>query len=228
MNSFYRRLFMTLVLFGAALAAGGASAPTQEPAPASPQAALQRLLEGNRRFASGLTIHPNYPAERRLELVEGQKPFAVIVGCSDSRTAPTIVFDRGLGDLFVVSLAGNVVDPIAIESVGYAVNTLETPLVCVLGHEKCGAVSAAVKYGTGAPGLEHLMATLQPAVDSARREPGDLVHNAILENVKRVMGELRNAVQLKPRLEAGKVRVCGGVYNLESGHVELIGPDCSR
>jgi len=228
MDLFYRRIFVTLLLFSFTLAAGGVNALAQESAPTNPDGALARLVEGNKRFQSGRTIHPNHSAERRLELAGGQNPFAVIVGCSDSRTAPTIVFDRGLGDLFVVSLAGNVVDPIAIESIGYAVNSLETPLVCVLGHEKCGAVSAAVTYGTSAPGLENLMAALKPAVESARQEHGDLLHNAIIANVKRVVRELRSASQLTQRVSNRKVRIVGGVYDLSSGHVELIDAGASH
>ena len=109
--------------------------------------ALQKLMEGNARYASGNTSHPDQSMERRYELVAGQHPFAVIVGCSDSRIAPELIFDQGLGDIFVIRAAGQVLDDVAIGSIEYAVEHLGVPLVVVLGHDSCGAVTATLEGG---------------------------------------------------------------------------------
>jgi len=218
----HRELLSIVLIVVSLVIPAGTAALAEQANSIEPAAALQRLMEGNQRFQSGHPLHQRYSTERWSAMVAKQKPFAVIVACSDSRTAPEILFDQGLGDLFVVRLAGNVVDSIAIESAGYSVEHLGTPLVCVLGHERCGAVTAAVDEHGLAPGLEHLMAAIEPAVTAARRERGDLLHNAIRENVRLVMRKLRNASELAPHVARGKVMIVGGVYDLESGRVGLL------
>src|SRR5512144_592164 len=127
----------------------------QEHRPKTPDDALNELLAGNERFVTGARIHPHQDAEHRAAVAQSQKPFAVVFGCSDSRLAAEIIFDRGLGDLFVVRTAGHTIGTEVLGSIEYAVAVLDTPLVVVLGHNSCGAVTAAsdaVRYGSAAPG----------------------------------------------------------------------------
>src|SRR5688572_16994 len=123
------------------------TAPVKKAGYVSPDEATKRLVYGNRRFVNGETQHPNQSAEHRLALAKGQAPFAVVVACSDSRVCPEIVFDQGLGDLFVIRVAGNTIGNVELGSIEYAVEHLHAKLVIVVGHEKCGAVGAAVKGG---------------------------------------------------------------------------------
>jgi carbonic anhydrase len=185
--------------------------------------ALQKLSDGNRRFADSLVTHPNQSAERRAELTKGQNPFAVIVGCSDSRIPPEIIFDQGLGDLFVVRVAGNIVDDLAIGSVEYALDHLGTRLVMVLGHGKCGAVTAATKGGEAGGHIGSIVAAITPAVEKARLQPGDLVENAIRMNVAFVVRQVKEAKPIISGLvETGEVMVVGAYYNIETGKVEIL------
>ena len=143
----------------------------------------QALLAGNRRYASGAGHHPHQSAYRRTEVLPAQHPFAVIIGCSDSRVPPEIIFDCGLGDLFVVRTAGHALDDAGYASVQYVVEHLGVQLIVVLGHSGCGAVSAVID-GVEAPGhLGILIARLQSAVEAAAGQTGDLLHNAVIENV---------------------------------------------
>ena len=137
--------------------------------------ALQKLMEGNTRYVSARLAHPNQTPARRAEVSEGQHPFAVIVGCSDSRLPPEIIFDQGLGDLFVVRLAGHVLNDEALGSIEYAVEHLGTQLIMVLGHDRCGAVTAAVKEGDASGHLGSIMKAIAPAVKKAKDRPGDLL-----------------------------------------------------
>ena len=135
--------------------------------------AFTKLLDGNQRYSQGHPEHPNQSVERRTDLANGQHPFATVLGCSDSRVPPELVFDQGLGDLFVVRLAGNVADTVAIESIDYSVQHLGVRLIMVLGHDKCGAVTAAV-VGHDEPGdVGPMLRELRPAVAASRNMPGD-------------------------------------------------------
>ncbi len=149
--------------------------------------ALKKLIGGNKFYVAGKSRHPHQTIERRTELAKGQNPFAVILGCSDSRVPPEILFDQGLGDLFVVRVAGNVVDNAVQGSIEYAVEELGVPLIMVLGHERCGAVKAAVdvvEKGGELPGqIETIIDKIKPAVEKVKGKPGDLLENAINENV---------------------------------------------
>src|SRR5258708_1679634 len=155
------------------------SAPTM-----SAEAALKLLLDGNQHFVAGKLEHPNQTAERRTEVAKGQHPFASVLACSDSRTPPEIIFDRGLGDIFTVRVAGNVADKVVIESRDYSVKHLGVRLVMVLGHRRCGAVIAAVEghEGTADQDVGPMLSELRPAVAASKGMAGDPVANAVREN----------------------------------------------
>ncbi len=199
-------------------------------------AALARLAEGNRRFASG---QPSADAlssnARRAELVAGQQPFAIILGCSDSRVPAEIVFDQGLGDLFVIRVAGNVVAPSQVGSVEFAAERFGTRLVVVLGHSQCGAVLATLeelRRPGGAPSrnLRSIVDRIRPAVESllATELSTDLerlVREAVRANVRVSVGQLRHGSEVLERLiESEGLRVVGSEYSLESGLVQFL--DC--
>ncbi|MDD2837205.1 MAG: carbonic anhydrase, partial [Methanothrix sp.] len=131
---------MTIIVLLSALVASATA--SEEESGISSEQALQMLMEGNARFVSGNVIHPDQTADRRSELVSGQHPFAIVVGCSDSRVPPEVVFDQGLGDIFVIRTAGQVMDKVTLASIEYAVEHLNVPLILVLGHDSCGAVTA--------------------------------------------------------------------------------------
>lgn len=168
-------------------------------------------------------IHTNQDISRRNEVEKGQNPFAVIVGCSDSRIPPEIIFDQGLGDLFVIRTAGHVVDDIALGSIEYAVEHLNVPLIVVLGHEKCGAVNAAVQGSKLHGNLEELVEEIVPAVKVARNKSGDLLHNSILENVKLTEREILKESDIIRKIEnEGNVKIVGALYSLSSGVVTFL------
>jgi len=185
--------------------------------------ALEALLEGSRRFAAGRPEHPRRDAARRTAVAGGQHPFAAVISCSDSRVPPEIVFDQGIGDLFVVRAAGNLVDELGLASVEYAAEHLRVPLVVVLGHARCGAVQAAVAGGAAPGHLDRLVSALRPAVERARGSGGEIVEAAIRENIRAVVGALQSAEPiLKPLVESGMVAVIGAYYDLESAAVEIV------
>lgn len=185
--------------------------------------ALERLLAGNRRYVTAMHIHPDQTPARRQELVAGQTPFAAILSCSDSRVVPEIIFDQGLGHLFVVRVAGNIVDNATLGSLEYAVRHLGVPLVLVMGHTGCGAVTAAVESAEDEGQIRTLIAAIQPAVALARNEPGPLVDNAVRANVRLAVRRLEDAAPvLAPCVALGQVMIAGGVYDLRSGAVDLL------
>lgn len=185
--------------------------------------ALHLLLEGNRRFVRHRVTHPDQSRKRLLELEGGQHPFAVVLGCADSRVPPEVVFDQGLGDLFVIRVAGNVPDDEITGSIEYAVEHLGTPLVMVLGHEKCGAVSAAVQGGEAPGHIGSIVGPMKPSVDQARRMEGDAISNCVRLNVRRVVGELQSSEPiLKELVHSGRLKVVGAKYDLHTGQVSLI------
>jgi carbonic anhydrase len=163
------------------------------PAKVTPDQALQRLSEGNARFASGQLSHttPEYVAEARGKVAQAQRPFAMIVGCSDSRVGPELVFDQGLGDLFVVRTAGEVVDDLVLCSIEYAVEHLDSALIVVLGHERCGAVSAAVAHAQEPGHVVAVLKAIGPAVEQTKGQPGDPVENAVRAQARDVAQQLQ-------------------------------------
>lgn len=200
-----------------------ASAWGADPANITADEAMRWLKDGNQRFAEGKAIHGHQQAERRAEVAKGQQPFAIIVCCSDSRVGPEIVFDQGLGDIFVVRAAGNVVDDVGLGSIEYAVEHFGTPLVVVLGHNRCGAVSAAVSGGEAHGHVRAVVDAIRPAVEKVKGQPGDPVENAVRANVREVVKRLQNAAPILPdRVKAGKLKIVGAGYNLDSGRVEWI------
>jgi carbonic anhydrase len=184
--------------------------------------ALQRLKDGNKRFVEGTTTHEHQQADRRAEIAKGQNPFAIIVCCSDSRVPPEIVFDQGLGDIFVVRTAGNVVDEVGFGSVEYAVEHFGTRLVVVLGHDRCGAVRAAVSGGEAHGHVQAVLKAIRPAVEKVQGQPGDPVNNAVRANVSDVVKSLCTTAPILPdRVEAGRLTIVGARYDLDDGHVEF-------
>jgi carbonic anhydrase len=214
------RTLVSLFLFAAVLVAGGHDAP----AALTPEQALARLREGNIRFAKHKEKHPDISYERRRSISrEGQHPYAVILGCSDSRVPPELIFDEGLGDLFVIRDAGNVVDDEVLGSIEYAVEHLGVRLVVVLGHEKCGAVSAAVAGGEAPGHIKSVMKAIQPAVDETAGMPGDHVHNCVLANARRVAKLIRESEPiLKEAVDHKKIQVVAADYDLETFAVEFL------
>ena len=190
----------------------------------APAEAIAKLKEGNARYTSGNLQHPGQTTERRAELTKSQHPFAIILSCSDSRVPPEIVFDQGLGDLFIVRVAGNVLNDEGLGSIEYGVEILGARFIVVLGHQSCGAVDAAMKTVAAkgkAPGhIQSLVTAIKPVVDSTPK--GDL-DTMIKANVKHVVDALRSSTPiLKARVESGDVQVMGGYYTLDTGAVTFL------
>lgn len=194
-----------------------------------PDEALERLRQGNEAFASDHPLPVSLGGARRHALAAGQAPFAVLVSCSDSRVPPEIVFGRGLGELFTIRVAGNTIDTTALGSIEYAVEHLGVPLVVVMGHERCGAVSAAaevVQRNTHFPGaVGAMLQPIIPAVLAARaaHPEGDLVDQSVRENVRQVVQHLRETASpaLLERQANGDLRIVGARYDLDDGVVDF-------
>ncbi|MBI3397640.1 MAG: carbonic anhydrase [Deltaproteobacteria bacterium] len=212
---------ITAVLF---LYSGLASA--SEGAGISPDEALSKLVDGNKRFVEGKQVQKDIGNTRRTELTKGQQPFAVILSCSDSRVPPEHIFDQGLGDIFVVRVAGNVADPIELGSVEYAAEHLGSPLILVLGHQMCGAVKATVAGGKPEGNIGSIVKKIEPAVKKARAQNKDkdkVLDAAILENTKNTVAALtQKSAIIKHLVEEKKVKIAAGVYNMSTGKVELV------
>jgi len=189
-----------------------------------PAEALQLLLDGNKRFVAGKLEHPHQTAERRAEVAKGQHPFAAVLACADSRTPPEIIFDRGLGDIFTVRVAGNVADKVVIESLDYSVKHLGVRVLMVLGHRRCGAVIAAVQGHEGTPDEDEgpMLSELRPAVAASKGMPGDPIENAVRENVKLVMKNLATSEELAAMVKSGDLKIVGGIYDLDTGTIEML------
>lgn len=194
--------------------------------PTTPDEALARLLEGNRRFARGELRAP-VPSTQRIELASGQNPFAVVLGCSDSRVPIETIFDQQPGDLFVVRVAGNFVNDDGLASIEYAIDVLSCELVVVLGHSGCGAVQAALQHlesGTRFHGhIQRLANAIAPAARRARSLEGDWWSNAVVENVRAAMHDAGGRSPIVAAAQAaGTARVVGAVYDLHDGNVRFI------
>jgi carbonic anhydrase len=180
--------------------------------------ALARLKAGNERFANSKISAGQPVAARRAATTQEQHPFAVVIACADSRSAPEIIFDQTIGDLFVIRTAGNLVDDYGLGSIEYAVDHLGTRLIVVLGHERCGAVTAALAGGSAPGHINSLVRDIQPAVTAAKGKDGDALVNAIHENDAQVAAKIRKEAQLGEL--ALKVKIVEGYYNLDTGKVE--------
>ncbi|MDX2110200.1 MAG: carbonic anhydrase [Verrucomicrobiota bacterium] len=189
----------------------------------SAEIALQRLTEGNKRFVDNTPQHIDQSADRRLEVSKGQHPMAIILTCSDSRLPPEIIFDQGLGDLFVIRNAGNVLDDHALGSMEYAIDHLNVGLLVVLGHEQCGAVKATVAGGEVPGHIRSIVESIQPAVDACKGKPGDPVDNAVLANVVRCTTLLKRIEPIiNQAVASGRLKIIGARYELSTGKVEFL------
>lgn len=231
----FSRRRMLLASAGASMALAGAGPleaaepePPAEPFPANADAALKRLLEGNRRFVSGTMRHQHQSRDWRRSLTTHQKPFATILSCSDSRVPVEMIFDQGFGDLFVIRVAGNVVAADVVGSIEYAVLHLETPLLLILGHEGCGAVTAALAAMAGAVGepvsIQKLVALIEPGLKGLdpKLDAAGRLRAAVEANVRWGLRQLSEHPDGKKALEAKRVALQGAVYELESGAVRLV------
>lgn len=194
----------------------------------SPDQALTRLMEGNKRYTSGNTESRSFSATRAA-LVRGQNPYASILSCADSRVSPELCFDEERGDLFVTRVAGNYVTPDILASLEYGVAVLNSPLIMVLGHTSCGAVGAtvnALEKQAEFPGhIQGIVTALMPAVRAAAAGPhkGTLLQAATIENIKQNVLRLQEATPiLSKAVQAKQVKVVGGLYDLETGRIELV------
>ena len=231
-----RRAFGTLAAASFGLVNSRLSAADPQEAPAGTRLlnadeALRQLIAGNHRFITGKPTSPRRSPEEFRSLAQGQFPEAVIVSCADSRVAPEILFDVGVGDIFVVRVAGNVIDGAGASvkgSIEYAIAELNVPLIMVLGHSGCGAVKAAIQHlndRDSLPGaINGLVELIKPAVARSKGIAGDPLENAIRQNVEIGVDRLRTLQPiLAPRVKEGKVKVVGGVYDLSTGGVTLVG-----
>ena len=181
--------------------------------------ALAELKAGNEHHISHRYRHPHENADRQRQLASGQNPHAEILSCSDSRVPPEIIFDQGLGDLFVVRVAGNVATDVELGSLEYGAEHLHVPLLVVLGHQHCGAVTAAVEGDKAEGHIRALIKLLSPAVENSRAMPGDLVENSVKTNVEMVVKQLGADPILRELVHEGKLRIVGSVYSLDTGAV---------
>jgi carbonic anhydrase len=185
--------------------------------------ALQKLKEGNERYVFEHVEHPHEGAQRRVDLSRAQHPFAVVLGCGDSRVVPELIFDQGVGDLFVLRIAGNVADDAVIASIEYAVEHLGTRLVVVLGHEKCGAVIAAIAHKPEEGKINNLLGYIEPSVNAVLNFPGNLLTNAIRNHTQRTAKLVQRAEPiLSHECNAGNLQILPAYYHLATGKVEFI------
>ena len=188
----------------------------------TPDKALQALLAGNQRFVQHKPQYPDQSAARVKEVSQAQKPFATVLSCADSRVPPEILFDRGIGDIFDVRVAGNIATPEALGSIEYAVELLESPLLMVLGHERCGAVTAAVQNEPLPGSIGTFVTAILPALDDVKNRLGDPVDNAVIANVRYQIKQLKQSPLLTARLQSGKLKIVGARYDLDTGLVTTI------
>lgn len=196
----------------------------------TPEEAIKKLKDGNKRYVTGKAIHPNQTQARQEKTAKGQDPFVSVLSCSDSRAPVEIIFDQGIGDIFVVRVAGNVVDAIELGSLEYGVAHLDTPVVLVLGHTHCGAVAAAAKDAKVQGSIVPLVEKIIPAVYKAKeKDPklvGDkLVARATEENIWQSIENLilRSSI-IREQIKDGKLQVLGAIYNIENGKLDWLGP----
>lgn len=206
----------------AASASASPAAYIRPPVVTSPVEAGTLLRDGNARFVSGSILPKDLSQSRRDELAEGQTPFAVIVTCSDSRVPPELIFDQALGDIFVVRVAGNVIDPVTLGSVEYAAEHLHAPLVVIMGHTECGAVSAAVEGGEAPGDIAAIVRRIKPAVALAKAggaTGADLAAQSVLLNVELQTKAAERSKVLEELVHKGKFGIVGAVYDIKSGEI---------
>jgi len=214
------------LLLASAAGAKEMKAPPKPQNVLTPAASLERLRKGNARYVEGVSLRHDFKHEREA-LAGGQNPYAAVLSCADSRIAPEYAFDSGRGDLFVCRVAGNFANSESVASLEYAVAELGTPLILVLGHDACGAVSATIKSlkdNTTLPGhLPSLVEGIAPAVKAVSGQTGDTLANAIRQNVIDNVSKLSSATPiLSAAVEQNKLKVVGGIYRLKDGRVEMV------
>ncbi|MFF8024526.1 carbonic anhydrase [Streptomyces sp. NPDC007896] len=207
-------------------AASPATSAPPEPAPTTPAAAFTRLMEGNKRWVSGDLRHPDRDPDRREFVAEKQEPFGAILSCIDSRVPPELLFDTGLGDLYVMRTGGEAIGPVVTGSVEYGPMTSGTPLIVVLGHQRCGAIEAAYKSirdGKPLPGnLEAIAKALRPAYEQVHGGGADPVDSMARAQVTLTAADLRSNLDLAPLVKKGALAVVGAYYSLDTGKVEVL------
>jgi carbonic anhydrase len=185
--------------------------------------ALNRLIEGNYRFTQQQSEYPHQGLKRLQEVAYAQHPYATILSCADSRVPAELIFDAGIGDLFDIRVAGNIVTPEVLGSIEYAVLQLNTPLIMVLGHERCGAITAAVKGGKLPGSIGTLVAAIQPGIDLGEGTSDESIEKAVVANVSYQIKTLkRNSPLIAEQILKDKLQIVGGRYDLDSGKVEII------
>jgi carbonic anhydrase len=228
-----RRNFLTSAGLGVAAALGGSadagalSTDSAPPATITPRRALKLLKDGNRRWVTGRLAHPHQSVARRVALRHAQHPFATVFSCIDSRVAPEVVFDRGIGDLAVIRTGAQVLDAgIVLGSVEFTPDHLGTPVILVMGHQRCGAVEAAIhtiESGGIAPGhIQAIVNALRPAYAVAVKQQGDLLDNMVRAQTKLTVKRIRTDSLIKRFIDHGKVAVVGGYYSLDTGAMSII------
>jgi carbonic anhydrase len=211
---------------GILAARAGAELAAPEPAIAdnnvSPDAALQKLIDGNKRFVERRRQNPNQTLARVTEVAQTQKPYAAILGCADSRFPSEIIFDVGIGDIFVCRVAGNVATPEEKGSLEFGTLVLGAKVLMVVGHERCGAVKAAIEGGELPGQIGSLTAAIKPAVERSKNQAGDKVENAVKENVRLQIENLKKSPVISDLIQQGKLKVVGGYYDLDTGAVSMV------
>ncbi|RCV47627.1 carbonic anhydrase [Marinitenerispora sediminis] len=216
---------------GAALVGAGGGTALADPADSAPGAtdaatALRLLKDGNRRWRRFASRHPHESRARREEVAGGQHPFAIILSCADSRVPPELVFDQGLGDLFTIRAAGEVLDESVLGSICYGAQHLHVPLVVVLGHSSCGAVTAAVDVHDGGEAphghIGYLVERILPVVDATPDEGDGFVDACISANARHVAEELRADADLRGLVDSGKLKIVAARYELDTYQVNFL------
>lgn len=192
------------------------------PTALSPDVALKQLMEGNQRFVQQQSRHPHQSQARLLEVAQAQHPFATILSCADSRVPAEILFDQGIGDIFDIRIAGNIATPEAIGSIEYAVALLGSPLLMVLGHERCGAVTAAVRKEALPGDISSFVKAIQPALTGLEEPTPEGIDRAVTANVHYQIEQLQRSDLLSERLKSGKLKIVGSRYDLDTGTVTIL------
>lgn len=188
----------------------------------TPESAINELLKGNQRFSTQRTKQLNRNVYRLREVAKGQAPFAAILGCADSRVPTEILFDQGLGDLFVVRVAGNVATPEEIGSLEYGTLVLGAKVILVLGHERCGAVKAAIDNQPVPGKIGTILGQIKPAVTASKGQSGDRLKNATVNNIKNQIAILQDSPVIADLIAKGKIKIIGGYYDLDTGIVTKV------
>ncbi len=182
---------------------------------------LERLKQGNKRYTEDNLDRKLQDKGRRKDLQGGQEPYAIVLSCADSRVVPELAFDAGLGELFVVRVAGNIANTSSIASIEYAVAHIKSPVIVVLGHESCGAVTAAVSGGDNGYNLNHLLSHIAPALDKSKKDA--TVNDVVKTNAELTVKELTNrSAIIKDAVDSGKLKIVPAYYNLDSGNVDFL------